>query len=87
VFEQIVVQLAHRPIGEGQANIRRPFLRDPHQALQLLSADLRRPTGRVRRALNTTEAGLVEFHEATVGSLFGTPNLPRGGQHTQAAPQ
>jgi hypothetical protein len=82
MFAQVVVQFTDRPVGERQAHIRRPLLGQLADALQVQRTELRRSASRVRGALKSPKARLIEFSQAAVSCVLSTAHLARGGQYT-----
>jgi hypothetical protein len=70
MFEQIILQFGHGPVGERQPHIRGAFLSNPHQILDLLTCDLRWPSSWIGRPLEMSETRLIEVGQAAVGRLF-----------------
>lgn len=85
MFDQVAVQFGHRPVGEGQADIRWPLPGNPNQALHLVALETRRPSDRIGRALEAAEAKPIEVGQAAVGRFFGTADPSPSGQGAQAS--
>ena len=70
MLHQVLLQLGHRPIGEGHAHIRRLFFRDLLQGLQLPLSNLCWSSLRIGATIKSLKTVLVEFRDTTTHRAF-----------------